>query len=191
MVSNVGLGDCKGGGCKAGVVVDWCPGRAAAILTYAVDDEFESPRENDGGISAIAALATFSPPFDDFGLSASQCAPRFVGSGFSSIRCSLCCAAVDRARFSGDTWISGTELLRPRCDLLVAAETEDLRANAEALEKELKADSLCEVFPLLVLGLLAGVGALLPPKMLPPLNRPPPSPPDCELLELCMLRKMI
>lgn len=85
------------------------------------------------------------------------------------------CVAVECARRSGERFEGAAELLRLRCtdfgDFWVE-EKDAFRENVEDLEVvELNTDSLCVVGdPLLVLGL---VGVLLPPNMLPPLNRPP------------------
>jgi hypothetical protein len=88
------------------------------------------------------------------------------------------------ALLSGEMLLRGmaVELFRPRCELfgdLVVEEKDALRLKPDDVLDvvELSVDSLCVVGdPLLVLGLVADlvdVDVLLPPNMLPPLNKPP------------------
>ncbi len=71
-------------------------------------------------------------------------------------------------------------MLRPRYDAdfgnFTLEERDALRLKVDVFElDELIMDSLCvEGDPLLVLGLAFEVEVLFPPKMFPPLNRPPP-----------------
>jgi hypothetical protein len=87
------------------------------------------------------------------------------------------------AFLSGEMLLLGmaVELFRPRCELFgdLVEEKDALRLKPDDVLDvvELNVDSLCVVGdPLLVLGLVADlvdVDVLLPPNMLPPLNRPP------------------
>jgi hypothetical protein len=93
------------------------------------------------------------------------------GSGWLS----MCCGE-GFVRLSGDKLGIAVELLRLRCvgfgDFEVE-ENEVLRLKADVLELLYTLSLWAVGDPLLVLGLLVKVGVLLPPNMLPPLNRPP------------------
>lgn len=128
-----------------------------------------------GTLSKLSAILGGNPD--------SQGATTLTGAVF------LCSAAVDRALFSVVSVVGlGADGLRPRCDAFpVSAEREGLRLNV-LVGIGASVDSVVVVVgPALVLGLLAVVGVLLPPKMFPPLKRPLP---DVEPVDRCILGRL-